>query len=587
MFKRAIYQRVNTLRITKQMTNARATTGLYCTSSAHKVIASTKTLKSSSANNNTTTREHRSTSFYNAWQRPRMDTTRQLNRSKDSIATMHSLVSNSTTVSAISTSTTTASFTKNKKNKTKMTMIRCLSLNASDDEESFKSGTTDAFDHHRLNSASFTATNERKRPASVSTAKALKQAGADEFRNDRVSETDGEGNAKNDEGKNRDASSSSSSSSSTTSTTTTTRKANANKSATTTSTTNNYPSLHVKTDGRIVAIGDLHGDIQQARRALRIAGVLGKDDNDHVSPKWVGGNTVLVQVGDVLDRGDDEIGILILLQKLGKAARKEGGDVFVLNGNHEVLNISGDFRYVSRGAFHESMRFSDHLVKLFGKDAVPGRRRRRSDDDENGGEADEADDDEEEEIDEWRKQTNARVGLFSPGGPLAQQLSMHHTVLIINDTVFAHGGLVPRHVDFGLDKLNRSVSDWMRGKRIEDEETKVALGMAIGGVKDSVVWHRAYGTENYATNSERQSACTLLTRTLDKINEIEGIPVKRLVVGHTPQMQGANCECDGKIWRVDVGMSFGVLGANPQVLEIVGDQVQILTKEAPITMSKL
>ena len=53
----------------------------------------------------------------------------------------------------------------------------------------------------------------------------------------------------------------------------------------------------------------------------------------------------------MLDRGDDEIGILILLQKLGKEARKVGGDVFVLNGNHEILNISGDFRYVSRGAF--------------------------------------------------------------------------------------------------------------------------------------------------------------------------------------------------------------------------------------------
>ena len=80
----------------------------------------------------------------------------------------------------------------------------------------------------------------------------------------------------------------------------------------------------------------------------------------------------------------------------------------------------------------------------------------------------------------------------------------------------------------------------MRGKRIEDEETKVALGMAeIGGVKDSVVWHRAYGTEHYPTNTERTTACTLLSRTLDKINEVEGIPVKRLVVGHTPQMQGA------------------------------------------------
>jgi hypothetical protein len=347
----------------------------------------------------------------------------------------------------------------------------------------------------------------------------------------------------------------------------------------------NYPKLHVKTSGRVVAIGDLHGDIQQARRALRIAGVLGKDDDDHVNPQWVGGDTVLVQVGDVLDRGDDEIGILILLQKLGKAARKAGGDVFVLNGNHEVLNISGDFRYVSRGAFHESMRFSDHLVKLFGKDAVPGRRRRRASKEEDTEE--EGEEEEEDEMDEWRKQTNARVGLFSPGGPLAQQLSMHNTVLIVNDTVFAHGGLVPRHVDFGLDKLNKSVSEWMRGKRIEDEETKVALGMAIGGVKDSVVWHRAYGTEHYATNTERTNACTLLSRTLDKINEIEGIPVKRLVVGHTPQMQGANCECDGKIWRVDVGMSFGVLGANPQVLEIIGDEVKILTREAPVTMSKL
>ena len=63
--------------------------------------------------------------------------------------------------------------------------------------------------------------------------------------------------------------------------------------------------------------------------------------------------------------------------------------------------------------------------------------------------------------------------------------------------------------------------------------------------------------------------------------------MKRLVVGHTPQMQGANCECDGKIWRVDVGMSFGVLGANPQVLEIIGDEVNILTREVPVTMSKL
>ena len=125
-----------------------------------------------------------------------------------------------------------------------------------------------------------------------------------------------------------------------------------------------YPPLKVTAPGRVVALGDVHGDIGQARRALSIAGVLG-EGGDAVNPEWVGGNTVVVQVGDVLDRGDDEIAILILLQKLHKQAEKEGGAVYILNGNHEVLNVSGDFRYVTQGAFQESMRFGEHLVNLY------------------------------------------------------------------------------------------------------------------------------------------------------------------------------------------------------------------------------
>jgi hypothetical protein len=165
-----------------------------------------------------------------------------------------------------------------------------------------------------------------------------------------------------------------------------------------------YPPLRVTAPGRVVALGDVHGDIGQARRALRIAGVLG-DGGDAVNPEWVGGNTVVVQVGDVLDRGDDEIAILILLQKLHKQARQSGGAVYILNGNHEVLNVSGDFRYVTQGAFQESTRFGEHLVNLFGKpfeDAFGGG-----------------------ETDPRKKQVKARVGLFSPGGPLAQQLAMN------------------------------------------------------------------------------------------------------------------------------------------------------------------
>jgi hypothetical protein len=46
-------------------------------------------------------------------------------------------------------------------------------------------------------------------------------------------------------------------------------------------------------------------------------------------------------------------------------------------------------------------------------------------------------------------------------------------------------------------------------------------------------------------------------------------------------------ECDGRIWRIDVGMSFGVVGADPEVLEIDGDDVRVLTAKVPAAMSKL
>src|SRR5687767_13234559 len=61
---------------------------------------------------------------------------------------------------------------------------------------------------------------------------------------------------------------------------------------------------------RLVAIGDLHGDIAAMRSAFRAAGAI--DDGD----KWIGGQLVVVQTGDVLDRGDDEQAMLDLFTKL-------------------------------------------------------------------------------------------------------------------------------------------------------------------------------------------------------------------------------------------------------------------------------
>ncbi len=70
-------------------------------------------------------------------------------------------------------------------------------------------------------------------------------------------------------------------------------------------------SVLKRTDFRSVvwcacAVGDIHGDVQKAITSLKLGGVLVEDSCGR--PVWCGGNTVVVQLGDVLDRGDSEIG---------------------------------------------------------------------------------------------------------------------------------------------------------------------------------------------------------------------------------------------------------------------------------------
>lgn len=56
------------------------------------------------------------------------------------------------------------------------------------------------------------------------------------------------------------------------------------------------------------------------------------------------------QVGDQLDRGDEEIQILYALERLQREAQAAGGALHVLNGNHETMNVAQDMRYGTRGA---------------------------------------------------------------------------------------------------------------------------------------------------------------------------------------------------------------------------------------------
>ncbi|OAE25392.1 hypothetical protein AXG93_4620s2070 [Marchantia polymorpha subsp. ruderalis] len=108
------------------------------------------------------------------------------------------------------------------------------------------------------------------------------------------------------------------------------------------------PITRVPAAERLVAVGDLHGDFQKTEEVLKLANVLSDTGN-----KWCGGKTVLVQVGDIIDRGGGELKIYHLFEKLRREAPRHGGAVYCIHGNHEVMNMLGRFRYTSKEAREE------------------------------------------------------------------------------------------------------------------------------------------------------------------------------------------------------------------------------------------
>jgi hypothetical protein len=178
---------------------------------------------------------------------------------------------------------------------------------------------------------------------------------------------------------------------------------------------------------RIIAIGDLHGDLEATRGALRLAGAIDEAD------RWIGGDRVVVQVGDRLDRGDGERAIFELFDRLAAEARAAGGALHALLGNHELMNAAGDFRYVTRAGF----------------DAFP----------------------------------MGREAAFRPGGPFARRLAESPVALAVGDTVFVHGGLLPEYARLGLERINERVAAWLSGSG--------PAPLALLG-EDGPVWTRRY-----------------------------------------------------------------------------------------------
>jgi len=85
---------------------------------------------------------------------------------------------------------------------------------------------------------------------------------------------------------------------------------------------------------RIVIVGDLHGAYENFVKILKQTGLIDEQ------LQWIGGKSHLVQMGDILDRGDRARDIFELLIELEKSAQDAGGFVHVLIGNHEEMNLT-------------------------------------------------------------------------------------------------------------------------------------------------------------------------------------------------------------------------------------------------------
>src|SRR5258706_15054266 len=105
------------------------------------------------------------------------------------------------------------------------------------------------------------------------------------------------------------------------------------------------PPCEIEGVERIVAVGDVHGAYERFVEVLQTAGIL--DGHLH----WGGGRAHLVQLGDVVDRGPDSRKTLDLIERLQGEARRSGGAVHALLGNHEVMRMLGDLRYVTPGEY--------------------------------------------------------------------------------------------------------------------------------------------------------------------------------------------------------------------------------------------
>ncbi|HUF71847.1 MAG TPA: metallophosphoesterase [Gammaproteobacteria bacterium] len=334
---------------------------------------------------------------------------------------------------------------------------------------------------------------------------------------------------------------------------------------------------------RVVAIADIHGAYDAFERILKRADLV--DD----SLAWAGGDAHLVIVGDVLDRGPESRRALDLIRRLEQEAPAAGGRVHLVLGNHEIMNMTGDLRYVSAA---EYAAFDDEepagiraaelerYVDAFDGDAAAGRAMFDA---------------------AYPPGFFAHREAFSSTGEYGSWLLGKPVLLVVNDVAFVHGGLAEAAIaesEHLNARLGAQIAQLMKAQAtlvsagLVSRTTSVyelpeeAAALLEGAERSATplapeveaaarVLAAADALESYAPDGpvwyRGNVGCNRLTEEHRLSRALDGLGVRRLVIGHTPTGGTVLSRMNERLLRVDTGMLEEYYGGRAAALIIEGE----------------
>ncbi|ORX79174.1 Metallo-dependent phosphatase [Anaeromyces robustus] len=272
---------------------------------------------------------------------------------------------------------------------------------------------------------------------------------------------------------------------------------------------------------RLIAVGDIHGDYEHFISILQHANLIDEDNN------WIGTDAILVQVGDIVDRGNDTFKIFDTIIKLKEQAKEKGGIIYILIGNHEMIELQGNHYYTTT-----------YDYELFG--GLEG--------------------------------FEEAIG---PAGKYGQFMRQEMNVtMVVDDSLFVHAGIVPEYLTEGVDVINEHAREILLDTpTIEGIHQLYLQNVTHPILTDPLfdlfnrlnpLWNREYA------NDPEEVVCPKVEKALELTN------TKRMIIGHTVQPYGKiRTRCNNKIILIDIGISRCIGGGYYGYLEILKDKQEV------------